>query len=517
MIITILLACWVPSGKMTNEAPSDTGKMGVESDSSEYHDTSDPVVVNIEGEPLYVYSTATCVISASIEAPTIQWVLEENTLSEHNSTLNLNEISVEPGQSLSCEVYGQENSELLAADTVTIANQPPSDIQISILPHSPKSGVDNVDCSATAMDTEGQELSFNYEWTEISSHPVQGPILPKEKIETGQVWTCTVTISDQIDEVISAENVNIVENTSCAYQNCDLALDLGEGVVMDLNYISAGEEPLGRYQLTRDYYLMTTEVTQGMFQQVMGYDSREEESTTHGDGSEYPAYFVNWHMAAHFANSVTLKHNAANLTSLQPCYSCTDSGTSVNCSELGNTYQCSGYVLPTEGEWEYAARSGTTLDFWTGLGTNLGGNSSSGNECGNEINDMSVTIDDGVNNPPLSDYAWFCGNRLDSLHSDTSKPVALKKANGFGLYDLHGNVWEWTNDGGGCSYPLSAIDPWCGPSSSNVIRGGTWNYFPSSMPTSNRNSDSTTNRSFNTGFRLGLHPWFKLSFGCSRI
>jgi formylglycine-generating enzyme required for sulfatase activity len=239
---------------------------------------------------------------------------------------------------------------------------------------------------------------------------------------------------------------------------------------------------------------MTTEVTQGMYESLMGTIWQDGQSTFYGVGTDYPVYYVSWHMAADFANELTNYVNTQNGTSLSNCYTCTDSGTtSASCTEAMDPNSCDGYSLPTETEWELAARSGTSSEFWTGEGSDLGGNYSS-NSC-----NTSVTIQDGVSNPALSDYAWFCGNSNSS-----TQEVATKLPNAFGMYDIHGNLREWVADRWGCSYPLSN-DSWCNISSTmRVERGGFWNESPSKIMASYRRDGTANNPSSNLTLRLRI-------------
>ena len=176
-------------------------------------------------------------------------------------------------------------------------------------------------------------------------------------------------------------------------------------------------------------------------------------------------------MAAAAANAMTDYHNGLYGEALQHCYSCSGLGTGIDCSSVMNPYTCTGYRLPTDAEWEFAARSGSAEDFWTGEGAALGGTYSA-NNCGDGINDTDVLIEDGASNPPLVNYAWYCGNRFDISYDNMSKPIALKLPNGFGLFDMQGNVAEWTADAYQSSFPDNTSDPWHGSGSTQVLRGG---------------------------------------------
>jgi len=137
-----------------------------------------------------------------------------------------------------------------------------------------------------------------------------------------------------------------------------------------------------------------------------------------------------------------------------------------------------GLDLPTEAEWEYACRAGTETRFYTG-------------------NDLS---DDGWTSTALDRAGWYDGNSGAHTH-----PVGMKEPNAWGLYDMHGNVWEWCNDRYDADYyDVSPSEDPTGPSSGSarVFRGGGWNFIASCCRSAVRYWYNPTNSLFNLGFRL---------------
>ena len=129
------------------------------------------------------------------------------------------------------------------------------------------------------------------------------------------------------------------------------------------------------------------------------------------------------------------------------------------------------YRLPSEAEWEYAARAGSAADYSFG-------------------DDPSQ----------LSRFAWFADNSGNTTH-----PVGEKTANNFGLHDMHGNVWEWTQDcwnGNYAGAPANGSAWTAGDCSRRVVRGGSWFLNPQDLRAAFRNWYTTANRNYFYGLRV---------------
>lgn len=183
------------------------------------------------------------------------------------------------------------------------------------------------------------------------------------------------------------------------------------------------EWPVHRVTLTRPFYLGGYEVTQGQWKAVMGTNPAEAGGL--GVGEDHPAHQVTWTDCQSFL---------ARLNSLG----------------LG------AFRLPTEAEWEYACRAGSTNRFWFGDAL----------ECSDEREYCAV----------LDRHFWWGGNNGKRGYPVGCKPVGLKAPNPWGLYDMHGNVWEWCSDGWQPPSPSGPRTDPQGPAQAThrVMRGGAW-------------------------------------------
>ena len=197
------------------------------------------------------------------------------------------------------------------------------------------------------------------------------------------------------------------------------------------------ERPAHKVRL-RAFYMDTREVTQASFQALMGRNPSRFKDPNR------PVERVSWVMAVRYCNMRSLREG------LQPCY---------DPQTLECDFSANGYRLPTEAEWEYACRAGTTTAYWFG-------------------NDSAR----------LGDYAWFKANAGGTTH-----PVGQKTPNPWGLYDILGNVAEWCHDRYSPTYySESPAEAPTGPTSGDerVLRGGSWRLSADACRSAARGSET---------------------------
>jgi formylglycine-generating enzyme required for sulfatase activity len=211
------------------------------------------------------------------------------------------------------------------------------------------------------------------------------------------------------------------------------------------------DETLHTVTVSRDYWLGKYEVTQAQWQAVMGTNP----SFSRACGGDCPVEMVSW-------NEIR--------------------GPGGFLEKLNGLLEGPDFRLPTEAEWERAARAGTQTRF--SFGDALSGD----DYCGMDAEAGS--------------YAWWCANA-----GGAARPVGKKAANAFGLHDMHGNAWEWVEDWYG-SYPATAQSDPTGPAAgtARVQRGGGWGSGLRGARSAFRVADPPDARAFDLGFRLARSP-----------
>ena len=211
------------------------------------------------------------------------------------------------------------------------------------------------------------------------------------------------------------------------------------GATSEMEDPDSGEKPAHQVTLTNDYYIGKTEVTQALWKAVMGNNPSYFKGYFKGDN--LPVENVSWDDCQKFISKL-------------------------------NSLTGQNFRLPTEAEWEFAARGGNKSNHYQYSGSN-----------------------------DLGDVAWYYGNSGDKTHV-----VATKQPNELGLYDMSGNVWEWCSDWYG-NYSSSSLTNPTGPNSGfiRVLRGGSWCVIASGCRSSYR-SDIAPVSYDHLGLRLVLVP-----------
>lgn len=332
-------------------------------------------------------------------------------------------------------------------------------------------------------------------WIEIKSEPVAHPLivappLMKAPFETqaakaGQVaWAQSLGVPVVEMKGVGIELTLIPPGEFLmGSSDADVAAALAADANLKTEYMIA-ERPQHAVRLTHPFWMGTYPVLQGEFQQVMGRNPSHFSPSGDGkanvervDSWRLPVEHVSWFDAVEFCNQLSVREQLA------PYYAIS------NVQRVGGAIKSAdvkvsggkGYRLPTEAEWEYACRAGTTSPYHFG----------------------SVNIGEEANVDGNSPF----GTTTKGPYLQRTSVVGSYAPNGFGLYDMHGNVWEWCGDWYDAGFYSqtngTAIDPFnANPAVSRVLRGGSWDLYAGYARAAYRVRSAPGGRSGDRGFRL---------------
>ncbi len=243
-------------------------------------------------------------------------------------------------------------------------------------------------------------------------------------------------------------------STTVFAQNRSIEMILVEAGSFDMGSTGGDEDekPVHSVTISKDYYIGKFEVTQKEWIAQMGSNPSEFK------GDNLPVEKVSWYDTVEFCNKLSNKEG------LTPAYII--DGTNVTISSSSN-----GYRLPTEAQWEFAARGGNLSRKFIYSGSNS-----------------------------VDEVAWYSANTID----ERTQIVGSKKSNELGIYDMSGNVYEWCYDWLGEYSSESKIDPVCITGIDRLIRGASWYNDAPSTRNAYRGYDSPDGSYDNLGFRIVL-------------
>jgi formylglycine-generating enzyme required for sulfatase activity len=237
---------------------------------------------------------------------------------------------------------------------------------------------------------------------------------------------------------------------------------------------------IGQFEVTRDEWRAVTQV-------LPEKPAAVQDTLASCAEPECPVRYVTWFEALAYANARSERGQPPR----PACYELSGCqgtlGAGMTCasvrSRTSNLLDCEGYRLPTEAEWEYATRAGTRTAFYSG-----------------ELTQVEYTGPD----PALDPIAWYSSNAAASTH-----PVGSKKPNRWGLFDVLGNVWEWTSDRatfadppGPLTDPSTELALAVNADDQRVTKGGAASLGPSSARAAGRDYPPSSSAASGVGLRL---------------
>jgi formylglycine-generating enzyme required for sulfatase activity len=364
----------------------------------------------------------------------------------------------------------RDNDGLFTCDTFTVLfNRPPSSVTLtsptsntSWVTYDYSTGKGTLPLTLSATDPDGASDSL---WFILFTGTASNSLI---QIYSGKASSCTIPGIDSSSNVYYRLVVKDFFGDSGVCAGSFVAPfplpPPPQGMVLipakdssfSMGYDSWDMKPVHTVSFTHDFWMDTTEVTQNDFAALMGFNPSKFPLIIKG-----PVENVTWFDAALYCNKRSKRDGLDTVYTYTKKSMAGDSCTGL--TGILTDYSKNGYRLPTEAEWEYACRAGTSTTYYWGSGD-------------------------------IDKYAWFNANS-----GATIRPVAQKLPNHFGLYDMSGNAWEWCNDYYGSYKSGAQTDPHGPlPYFECVIRGGAWNYNDDYLSSTNRSRNLPHNSS---GFR----------------
>lgn len=314
-------------------------------------------------------------------------------------------------------------------------------------------GMKRTDEKVTELESQKNELE------QTLTHYPLNVVAPETYAEIGRAFLRVTEDMLQGDETPAEE----WSASFAGKESGDLRVIKIEGVPFRFHWASPGsfmmgspgtergrdlDEFLHKVTLSSGFWMLETEVTQLMWESIM------EDNPSEFEGANLPVECVSWEDCQKFVAKL---------------------------NELGFAPAGARFALPTEAQWEYACRAGTTTPFpWGGV-----------------LNGDKANCD---GNCPY-------GTDVEGKYLGKTAPVGSYSANPWGLFDMNGNVWEWCEDWYG-DYPSSGSTDPLGPAtgSNRVLRGGGWYNYALNCRSARRSYSDVDYRSVSFGFRLSLVP-----------
>ena len=294
--------------------------------------------------------------------------------------------------------------------------------------------------------TVSPDNAYDKSVTWSSSNTAVATVDNNGKVTAVAVGTATITVQSAMNSNIKATcEVTVAVDRTFTVGGVTFKMKLVEAGTFQMGSTDySDEQPIHSVTITKNYYIGETEVTQALWKAVTGNSPTADGSawsSTCGLGDNYPAYLISYEDVQSFITKLN--------------------------SMTGERFR-----MPTEAEWEFAARGGNKSKGYTYSGSNT-----------------------------IEDVAWYTYNSSSKTHI-----VKTKAANELGIYDMSGNVWEWCSDWYG-SYSSSAQTDPTGPATGTyrVRRGGSWGGgYATSCRCASRDNNAPSSRYSNIGFRLAL-------------